>query len=88
MQMEHCDYGPLSKALEEGFFSAASKSEAYFSMRACIRTAKEIACGLDFLHSLDIVHGEFLSQGYVLGYYILSFWVALLTRLPPFELCF
>eukprot|EP00798_Chlamydomonas_sp_ICE-L_P005953 gene5953-33529_t len=56
--MEHCDYGPLSKALEEGFFSAASKSEAYFSMRACIRTAKEIACGLDFLHSLDIVHGN------------------------------
>jgi hypothetical protein len=59
--MDYCDYGSLVRPILKGMFRPVSASgsdrEARVRYRALLRTAKEIAQGLEHLHHLKVVHG-------------------------------
>ncbi len=67
--MDFCDYGSLVRPIVKGMFRPFSASgndrEARVRYRALLRTAKEIAQGLEHLHYLNVVHGD-LKPGNVL----------------------
>jgi len=67
--MDFCDYGSLVRPILKGMFRPVSASgndrEARVRYRALLRTAKEIAQGIEHLHHLRVVHGD-LKPGNVL----------------------
>ncbi|GAX76599.1 hypothetical protein CEUSTIGMA_g4045.t1 [Chlamydomonas eustigma] len=56
--MEYCDRGCLAAAIKRGAFRPSGRWGSSITLRALIRTAKEIAQGLAYLHSLGITHGD------------------------------
>lgn len=55
--MEYCDKGSLQTAMDKGLFKPGRWSPAT-TLRAVVRTAKEIAQGLSHLHSINVIHGD------------------------------
>ncbi|KAL6777670.1 ROC104 [Auxenochlorella protothecoides x Auxenochlorella symbiontica] len=56
--MEFCDVGSLGRALSKGAYLPSAKWSADVTHRALLRTAQEVAKGMAYIHSHDIVHGD------------------------------
>jgi serine/threonine protein kinase len=57
--LELCDLGTLRRALgERAAFAPTSRHGPRAAYRALLRTAQEVARGLDALHSAGVVHGD------------------------------
>ncbi|GAX81975.1 hypothetical protein CEUSTIGMA_g9403.t1 [Chlamydomonas eustigma] len=56
--MEYCDRGHLGDTLKRGIFTASDRWSQATCLKALVRTAKELAQGLAYLHSLGITHGN------------------------------
>lgn len=55
--MEYCDKGELSRAIDKGEY-VLSFDSLRPNMRAILYSALDIAKGLEYLHSMGIVHGD------------------------------
>jgi serine/threonine protein kinase len=56
--MEYCDRGSLAGSVGRGIFVPSCRWGRTPALRALVRTSKEIAQGLAYLHSLGITHGD------------------------------
>lgn len=57
--MEHCDLGSLQRALQRKAFLPSAKWPQHATFRALLRTAAEIAKGMEYIHGQHgIVHGD------------------------------
>ncbi|KAL0038667.1 hypothetical protein WJX79_002430 [Trebouxia sp. C0005] len=63
--MEFCDLGSLMRAVNKKAFKPHGKWSYHTTYRALLRTAQEIAKGMDYIHSFGIIHGD-LKLGNVL----------------------
>ncbi|GAX73923.1 hypothetical protein CEUSTIGMA_g1373.t1 [Chlamydomonas eustigma] len=64
--MELCDEGTLLQAIPRKLFGGCrNTSEERSKLRSMLKTAREIAAGMQHLHSLGIIHGD-LKPGNVL----------------------
>ncbi|KAK9833634.1 hypothetical protein WJX74_001172 [Apatococcus lobatus] len=63
--MEYCDLGSLLRAISKKAFKPHGKWSYATTYRACLRTVQEVAKGMEYIHSFDIVHGD-LKPGNVL----------------------
>ncbi|KAL3143112.1 hypothetical protein ABBQ38_003385 [Trebouxia sp. C0009 RCD-2024] len=63
--MEFCDLGSLLRAVNKKAFKPHGKWSYHTTYRALLRTAQEIAKGMDYIHSFGIIHGD-LKLGNVL----------------------
>ena len=63
MLQEYCDRGTLLSALQRGVFSVGGTSgdtgrfNERVVLRAALRTARDVARGMQHLHMSDIIHG-------------------------------
>ena len=55
-----CDQGSLATAIQKGTFQPAARWSKYLALRALLRTAREVAQGLSYLHLHNIIHGEYV----------------------------
>ncbi len=55
--MEHADKGTLGAVVGKGLFRGNRVLSPRVALRALLRTALEIGCGLNHLHGRSIVHG-------------------------------
>ena len=58
--MEMCDQGSLATAIQKGTFQPAARWSKYLALRALLRTAREVAQGMSYLHEYNIIHGEYV----------------------------
>jgi serine/threonine protein kinase len=57
--MEHCDLGSLQRALQRRAFLPSAKWPQHATFRALLRTAAEIAKGMEYIHGQHgVVHGD------------------------------
>ncbi|KAG7674796.1 hypothetical protein KSW81_006216 [Nannochloris sp. 'desiccata'] len=57
--MEHCDLGSLQRALQRKAFLPSAKWPQHATFRALLRTAAEIAKGMEYIHGQHgVVHGD------------------------------
>ncbi|KAK9812523.1 hypothetical protein WJX73_005727 [Symbiochloris irregularis] len=63
--MEFCDMGTLLRAIAKQAFKPHGKWKLHTTYRALLRTAQEVAKGMDYIHSCGIIHGD-LKAGNVL----------------------
>ena len=56
--LELCDLGTLRRALDRAAFAPSSRHGARAAYRALLRTAQEVARGVDALHAARFVHGD------------------------------
>lgn len=63
--MEFCDMGTLLRAITKQAFKPHGKWKLHTTYRALLRTAQEVAKGMDYIHSCGIIHGD-LKAGNVL----------------------
>ncbi|KAK9808759.1 hypothetical protein WJX72_003116 [[Myrmecia] bisecta] len=56
--MEYCDLGSLMRAVTKKAFKPHGKWSYHTTYRALLRTAQEIAKGMEYIHSFGIVHGD------------------------------
>lgn len=63
--MEHCELGSLHRALQRRAFLPSEKWPFRATFRALLRTAAEIAKGMEHCHSLGVIHGD-LKPGNIL----------------------
>ena len=57
--MEHCDVGSLQRALQRKAFLPSAKWPHHVTFRALLRTAAEIAKGMEYIHAQHgIIHGD------------------------------
>lgn len=63
---ELCDKGSLSNALKEGRFREGGELEGRPMMCAVLETALEVARGMQYLHSHDVLHGDLSSNNVLL----------------------
>ena len=59
---ELCDEGSLSKAIKDGRLRRGGKQEHGANMKAVLQTAVEVAKGMQYLHSHDVLHGDLSSN--------------------------
>ncbi|KAK9918541.1 hypothetical protein WJX75_004858 [Coccomyxa subellipsoidea] len=64
--LQYCDKGSLEEAVDKGAFRTAPTPIAPPSMATILQTALEIAQGLAFLHSRDILHCDISSANVLL----------------------
>eukprot|EP00884_Botryococcus_braunii_P009555 jgi/Botrbrau1/18600/Bobra.0367s0041.2 len=63
--MEFCDVGSLHRAIQKKSFKPHGPWGFQLTYRALLRTAQEVAKGMEYIHSKGIVHGD-LKPGNVL----------------------
>jgi serine/threonine protein kinase len=63
--MEYCDLGSLHRALQRRAFLPSPKWPLHRTYRALLRTAAEVAKGMQYIHEHGVVHGD-LKPGNVL----------------------
>lgn len=63
--MELCDRGSLQSAISKGVFAPGARWGAGTALRALVRTVREVAQGMSYLHQQGIQHGD-LKPGNVL----------------------
>lgn len=63
---ELCDKGSLSNALKEGKLKEGGELEGRPVMCAVLETALEVARGMQYLHSHDVLHGDLSSNNVLL----------------------
>ncbi len=57
--MEHCDLGSLQRALHRKAFLPSAKWPQHATFRALLRTAAEVAKGMEYIHGQHgVVHGD------------------------------
>ncbi|KAL6750842.1 kinase-like domain-containing protein [Haematococcus lacustris] len=59
--MQHANFGTLWSAIKNAVFvrkASATESDRRRRLRALLRTAREIAMGLEHLHACNVVHGD------------------------------
>ena len=63
---ELCDKGSLSNALKEGTLREGGVLQGKPIMSAILETALEVARGMQYLHSHDVLHGDLSSNNVLL----------------------
>ena len=64
--MEFCNKGTLSDGIDVGWFrKRGSLYELDFSF--ILRTAKEVASAMAYLHSIDVLHGDLTGSNILLN---------------------
>ncbi len=57
--MEHCDLGSLQRAIQRKAFLPSAKWPQHATFRALLRTAAEVAKGMEYIHGQHgVVHGD------------------------------
>ncbi|KAL6756508.1 kinase-like domain-containing protein [Haematococcus lacustris] len=59
--MQHASYGTLWKSIQDGIFTTQDDmtyADRRRRLRALLRTAREIAMGIEHLHACHVVHGD------------------------------
>lgn len=67
--LEFCDMGTLVDAVERGWLregGQAGRDTGPTSLQAVVLTAREVASALQYLHSMDIVHGDLSGNNVML----------------------
>lgn len=66
--MEHCDLGSLQRAIQRRAFLPSAKWPQHVTFRALLRTAAEIAKGMEYLHTQHgIIHGDLKPENVLLS---------------------
>ncbi|KAK9840576.1 hypothetical protein WJX81_002140 [Elliptochloris bilobata] len=68
MIVEYCDRGTLGMAIERGLLRAdANKSDSPPNLALVVSLAAQIAAGMAFLHSRDVLHGDLCGDKVLLA---------------------
>eukprot|EP00887_Chlorella_sp_A99_P003741 scaffold7.g3741.t1 len=63
--LEYCDLGSLRRAIKRRAFVPGARWSLQTTYRALLRTAQEVAKGMEYIHEYNVVHGD-LKPGNVL----------------------